>query len=161
MFVWQEKVALFGIVWYVLSIMIDQISVEQLIGTRKRAEESVADMADGELKRLTYQTILDNLVRQLLSESTGNAGRKTVVRPNSRAGSKPGGTTSRILALIDDGFFVQPRTLGDLRQALAEKGFHYRFEDLGTPLTRIVRRKELRRTQTIVSGKKVWRYSNY
>ena len=61
--------------------------------------------------------------------------------------------------LMDDGFFAQPQSLKEIRERLAESGFHYRLEDLGTPLTRLVQRKRLRRSQFVVRGKKIWKYS--
>jgi len=49
----------------------------------------------------------------------------------------------------------------EIRQTLLQNGWHYQLADLGTPLTRLVRRKLLRRTQVTDGGKKIWKYSNY
>jgi hypothetical protein len=69
------------------------------------------------------------------------------------------GTTARLLSLINEGVFSQSRSLAEIRQALSERGWQYQPEDLGTPLTRLVQRGYLRRTQESNGGKKLWRYS--
>jgi hypothetical protein len=135
---------------------------ELLVKARKAAEASVADMAEGPMKTAAFQTILSQLVQRALSidareinAASGRAAKKGKNEPRSS------GTTGRLLSLIDEGFFDQPRSLAEIKQVLAEKGFHYRLEDLGTPLTRLVQRRHLRRNQAALGGKKVWRYSNY
>jgi hypothetical protein len=62
---------------------------------------------------------------------------------------------------VDEGVFGQQRSLGEIKRILSERGWHYRLEELGTPLTRLVRKRQLRRTQVMEGGKKIWKYSNY
>jgi hypothetical protein len=135
---------------------------ELLVKARKAAEASVADMTDGPLKTAAFQTILSHLIQEELSVTSdginADSGRAA---QRKRSESRPGGTTSRLLSLLEEGFFDQPRSLAEIKQDLAEKGFHYRLEDIGTPLARLVRRRHLRRSQATVGRKKVWRYSNY
>ena len=139
--------------------MSELIGQGALLKARETAEAAVADLPAGELKMVTYQTILSQLVQHALNRDARE--RDTAVKtPTGKVGRKSSGTTGRILGLIDEGFFDQPRSLADIKEILAERGFHYRLEDLGTPLTRMVQRKRLRRSQTAIRGKKVWRYSN-
>jgi hypothetical protein len=129
---------------------------EEIIRARKAAEASVADMPEGDLKVAAFQTILSQLLQQ--GRELLDAG--PIARPKERR-KAPSGTTSRLISLIDEGVFAERRSLTAIREILAQRGWHYRLEDLGTPLTRLVRRKHLRRIQVTESGKKLWHYSNY
>jgi hypothetical protein len=137
---------------------------EKIVAARKAAEKAVEDMESGPLKRTAFQTILTQL---LLSElgSRGSAPPNVgALRSTARRkGGTPraNGTTGRLLSLIDESIFSEPRSLAEIKQTLSEKGFRYRLEDLGTPLKRLVQRKYLRRAQELEGGKKVWKYSNY
>jgi len=137
----------------------NQIANVELIKAREMAEAAVADMPEGQFKMATYQTILAQLVQHALVHDSRELKRESVQPSVTKR--KPSGTTSRVLSLIDDGFFDQPRSLAEIRETLANRGFHYRLEDLGTPLTRMVQRKHLRRSQATLRGKQVWHYSNY
>ena len=138
-----------------------EVADKELIKARERAEAAVADMPDNDFKIATYQTILAQLVQHALARDSQELKTASAQFSTAKLGRKPAGTTSRILSLIDEGFFDQPRSLAEIRETLADKGFHYRLEDLGTPLTRMVQRKHLRRSQASFRGKQVWRYSNY
>jgi hypothetical protein len=117
-------------------------------------------MSEGPLKVTAFQTILAQLLQR---QSRGVDFRSTPSRATERTKKTvarvPQGTTSRLMGLLAEGFFTKPRSLAEVRQVLAEKGWHYSLMDLGTPLTRLVRRKQLRRAQVAESGKKTWRYS--
>jgi hypothetical protein len=62
------------------------------------------------------------------------------------------------MGLVDEGVFAQSRSLAEIRRALSERGWQYQPEDLGTPLTRLVQRGYLKRTQETDGGKKLWKY---
>jgi hypothetical protein len=138
-----------------------RIIQELLKEARQTAEESVADMADRELRVPTYEIFLTALVSHALAGDDGQkefASTKTFPKEVARNST---GTTGRILGLRDEGFFDQPKSLAEIRENLAEAGFHYRLEDLGTPLKRLVQRKQLRRSKAGIRGKTIWRYSIY
>jgi hypothetical protein len=133
---------------------------DELVEAREAAEAAVSGMVDGTLKVAAFQTILEHLLQKenprVAEPISGSA------RPRKKpSGGSPSGTTGRILSLIDEGLFNQQRSLTEIRQILAERGWHYSLEDLGTPFTRLVRRKQLRRTKITDGGKKIWKYSNY
>ena len=71
------------------------------------------------------------------------------------------GTMGRLISLIDEGVFNEQRSLAEIRQALAERGWHYGLVDLETPVMRLVQRRRLRRVRVSEGGKKIWRYSNH
>ncbi len=139
------------------------MKTETIVGARRAAEAAVADMSDGPLKIAAFQTILT----QLLQQGSANDGPK-LPTPAARSsvkrkivGPSSTGTTGRLVTLIEEGIFSQQRSLAEIKQTLAEKGWFYQLQDLGTPLTRLVRRRLLRRTQVAEGGKRIWKYSNY
>jgi hypothetical protein len=143
------------------------MEVEKLISARRTAEAAVQDMADGPLRTTAFATILAQLLQEQLPTNrvaslAAPAGRPSASRRKG-AGQRRDGTTSRLLNLVDEGFFNQQRSLSEIRSALAERGWHYQVEALGTPVTRLVRSKHkyLRRTKVAEGGKKLWKYSKY
>lgn len=143
------------------------MEVDQLVKARRLAEASVRDMDDGPLKEAAFTTILTQVLQQnLLAGSPTSlmapAGRGLARRKKGSA-QRSDGTTARLLGLVDEGYFAQQRSLAEIRDVLAERGWHYQVEDLGTAVTRLVRpdRKCLRRVKVAESGKRLWRYSNY
>jgi hypothetical protein len=132
---------------------------ESIVEARRAAEAAVDDMSEGPLKVAAFQTILARLLDQEAPSVNSVAARPATAR-RSRARAVVGsGTTARLVALLEEGFFAQQRSLAQIRAVLAERGWHYRLEDLGTPVTRLVRRRLLRRTQVLDGGKKIWWYS--
>ena len=143
------------------------MDVEKLISARRAAEAAVQDMSDGPLKTTAFATILAQLLQpeptaNRITSLTASAVGPSVGRKKG-VGQRRDGTASRLLNLVEEGYFSQQRSLGEIRSALAERGWHYRVEALGTPVTRLVqpKRKCLRRTQVTEGGKKLWKYSNY
>jgi hypothetical protein len=138
---------------------------ESVIAARKAAELAVADMPSGPLKIAAFQTILTQFLQRELSpsriEPSAPLQPTKAAAKRKRVGQQAQGTTARLLGLIDEGVFSEQRTLAEIRQTLLQNGWHYQLADLGTPLTRLVRRKLLRRTQVADGGKRLWKYSNY
>ena len=133
--------------------------LETLIETRKLAEASVADMLDGPPKLTAFQTILTSLLERVFKDGgAANATAQEVGQKPTKSGTGPRG---RILALAADGFFAQPRSLSEIQEELAQRGWHYAQQNLGTPLTRLVRDHSLRRLRANDGSKKLWKYSMY
>ena|SRR5689334_8851679 len=140
------------------------MKVKDLSDARKAAEAAVAEMPDGALKISAFETILRHLLSaneegspQPSSFRDGRGTRKRI----RTAGVSPTGTSARITSLTEENFFAAQRSLSEIQAALAERGWHYRQNNLSTPLTRLVRRKVLRRTQISEGSKRVWKYSVY
>jgi hypothetical protein len=132
---------------------------ESLVEARRAAEAAVDDMSDGPLKVAAFQTILARLLDEEAGSVNSVRERPAARRKLKAAAVMGSGTTARLVALVEEGFFAQQRSLAQIRAELAERGWHYRLEDLGTPVTRLVRRRLLRRTQVLDGGKKIWWYS--
>ena len=141
--------------------MSSHVSQDDLVRARDAAMAVVSDMPDGPLKDSTYKTILSELVQHALAQPARGPNQTALRNRKGKVGGKPTGTTPRLLNLLEEGFFAQQRSLTEIRESLDERGFHYRLEDLATPLRRMVRSKRLRRSQAAVHRKKIWRYSNY
>ncbi len=142
------------------------MELEKLISARRAAEAAVEDMTDPQLKNTAFATILAHQLKEdrvRLEPSAMAPSRSKSPAAKKAPGQRRDGTTARLLDLVEENFFRQPRSLAEIRNALAEKGWHYQMEALGTPVTRLVQSKNkyLRRTQVAEGGKKLWKYSNY
>jgi hypothetical protein len=135
---------------------------DDLASAVAKAERAVQKVSNEALKVAAFQTVLQELLqrgrRNEVTHTTQT--KKAVFRPRSAAPASTG-TTGRLLSLVEDGVFGEQRSLSEIKQILAERGWHYGLEDLGTPVTRLVQRKRLRRVRVTEGGKKIWRYSNY
>lgn len=141
------------------------MELKALVAARKKAESAVAEMSDGPLKIAAFETILRRLLEggqeeDRPSQPTSPAA-PTVTRRRGPREAAPAGTSSRIMSLADEDFFKVQRSLAEVQAGLAERGWHYEQNYLSTPLTRLVRKKLLRRTQVMHGSKKLWKYSIY
>jgi hypothetical protein len=127
-----------------------------LVSIRKKAEEAVADMAEGPLKLRAFELILQSL----LCSAVPDRGAQGVERPAQPvAVEPPSSIAERIGLLANEGFFAQPRSLGEIQESLAQHGWHYPLNNLSTPLIRLVRQRSLRRIQLAAGKKRLWKYS--
>jgi hypothetical protein len=136
---------------------------DELAGAVTVAEAAVRQMPEGAMKIAAFQTVLQELLqRQRSNASSAPPPAALETAPRKRPALAPStGTTGRLIGLIEEGFFSQQRSLPEIRQVLSERGWHYKPEDIGTPVTRLVRQKRLRRVRVAEGGKKLWRYSSY
>ncbi len=132
------------------------MKTSELIAARKKAEESVSDMADGPLKATAFQVILSALLSAALTPS-GAALAETGSEESSRG--TPSSVAQRIELLKEEQFFSEPRSLSEIQSKLAEHGWHYPQTNLSTPLIRLVRQRRFRRLPTQVGKKRVWKYA--
>ena len=130
---------------------------DPLVVVRKRAERAVEGMADGPLKIAAFQTILAKLLAE--SDPTEQVQRVSVKAPAGRS-EQPGTLTGRILAIRSEGFFKTQRSLGEVRESLGSRGWHYPLTTLSGVMQALVRQRELRRERMSVGNKQVWKYSN-
>jgi len=141
--------------------------VENIQKKIELAQEAVSKVTDESLKTVAFQVVLQRL---LTSEepATGDSGEvpetsKTTQPKKKEKRGQPRGPKGRIEELIEEGFFSQKRTIGDVKGALAAHGWFHRVEDLNPTLLRLIQEKRLRRIKEPESegGKLVWRYSNW
>lgn len=65
---------------------------------------------------------------------------------------KLGGTTAKIVELIDEGYFKTTHTLAEMVVELKTKDYHLKVTDLTPSLRQIVHRKLLKKTKTRTDG---------
>lgn len=73
---------------------------------------------------------------------------------------KKGSTTEKIILLINEKFFVQNRTVGDIIEKLKSKDYHFKSSELTMSLRIIVRKELLKKTKDLPDGtkSKQWTY---
>lgn len=86
--------------------------------------------------------------------------RTVQVIPKSKNWYKPGSTVEKIVILIREDFFNQPRSLKEIISELEGKDYHLKDSDLTLPLRRVVRKGLLRKTKKMPDGtiSKKWLY---
>jgi len=129
-----------------------------LVRARKRAEQAVADMAEGALKTAAFQTILAKL---LVDADSGEQAQHAPTKVMASSKGQPRTLTDRILALRSEGFFKSQQSLGDVRAALSSRGWHYPPTTLSGVMQALVRHRELRRERVTSGSREVWKYSNF
>jgi hypothetical protein len=65
---------------------------------------------------------------------------------------KPGSTADKVISLIEEGFFDQPRTIGEMISEFKAKDYHFKPSDLTLPLRKIVQRGFLKRSKINADG---------
>ncbi|HET9177431.1 MAG TPA: hypothetical protein VFQ24_03650 [Terriglobia bacterium] len=141
------------------------MDAEQMIKLRRKAEEAVSDMPEGELKLKAFEVILTNLLlarehRQVRREESPAAHLDSAEGRARKKAAVPTSKRDRILELRNEDYFRDQRTISEVRQELATHGWHYPLTALSGVLQDLVQRRELRRQKAVEGKKKVWKYSN-
>jgi hypothetical protein len=134
-----------------------------LVELRKKAEDAVHDMPDGNMKVKAFETILAHLLGMSGTAAPGNSrrGNKVRTRETAPGSGSPKSCGERLLFLKAEGFFKSQRSIADIRVELKKNGWHYPVTSLSGPLQSLVQRRELRREHAEVEeGRKGWKYSN-
>jgi hypothetical protein len=87
--------------------------------------------------------------------------KKADIKNKVQSWYKPGSTIDKIVDLITNRFFDEPRTIGDIISELKTRDFHLKASDLTLPLRKIVRKDMLRKTKKYTNGSssKKWLYT--
>jgi hypothetical protein len=129
----------------------------------RKAESVVDHMEAGELKTVAFRIALERFLDEVPDDQQAPpVARKAARQPRPRrdVALSPNTLTGRILALKDDSFFAEQRGLGELRNELGSRGWHYPVTTLSGVMQRLVQNRELRRVRANEGKKKVWKYSN-
>lgn len=89
-----------------------------------------------------------------LDATPGHSRRKNRGRSTNAPPKKKSGPTLYITELVAEQYFKSKRTLGDIQKKLEERGHIYAQTSLSPVLTRLTRRRDLRR----IKEKKGWVY---
>jgi len=133
-----------------------------------RAERVVKNLADRALREKAFEVVLTRLlVPELIQEAKWNS--TATVRPagvglsqatDYFAKKDPKTLSQRILALQADGFFGDPKSIGDVREGLKARGWHYPVTTLSGVLQGLIQKRKLRRERVREGRKAGWKYSN-
>jgi len=133
----------------------------QLKELRKKAEDAVAEMPDGDLKTKAFEVILQHLLSTRTSVAQLEPQEKRASEKKEMLSSRKRGTNkSRILLLKDEGFFTVPRSLAQVKDELTAHGWIHPRTSLSGPLQELVQERHLRRIKDQAGKKKIWRYVN-
>jgi hypothetical protein len=135
-------------------------TADQLKELRKKAEEAVAEMPDGELKTKAFEVILQHLLSTRIIPSQPQPPEKRQPKKELTSSQKPGSRKSRMLLLKDEGFFTVPRSLAEVKDELSAHGWIHPQTALSGPLQDLVQERRLRRIKDQAGKKKVWKYVN-
>jgi len=131
------------------------------------AQKAVSKVTDEALKVVAFQVVLQRLLALEEPTTTDNSealdASKASQPLKKEKVKQPRGPKGRVEELIEEGFFSQKRTIGDVKVALAAHGWFHRVEDLNPTLLRLIQEKKLRRIKEPESegGKLIWQYSNW
>ncbi len=121
-------------------------------------------MQEGELKLKAFEIVLTHLLNSQPPDIGREGGLLTAPREEQRVSRKASRSasskTGRILALKDEEYFRELRTISEVREELASRAWHYPLSALSGPLQELVQRRELRRQKMQHGKKRVWKYSN-
>ena len=138
--------------------------MKNLIELRKKAEQAVDDMPEGDLKLKAFETILAHL---LSGDAVGDVQHVNPSKKKTAAAAKEDSPQvlksfeDRVLSLKTDEFFSEQRSIADIRMELKKNGWHYPVTSMSGPLQRLVQKKALRRERANdAEGRKGWKYSN-
>src|SRR5882762_3651572 len=90
---------------------------------------------------------VSNLMAAYESTRSPALSKRRIARPRIEKGQskKREGAADLIVGLREAGFFDKPKSLGEISDALEEKGFLYQTTSLSGVVLRLVKKKELRR----------------
>jgi hypothetical protein len=136
---------------------VNEMTEDSLVRARKRAERAVEDMDEGPLKVAAFEAILTKLLND--PDLRGQTLQDTA-RARTGKEAQPGTLSGRILAIGSEGFFKTQRSLGEIREALGSRGWHYPLSTMSGTMQGLVRQRRLRRERVDEGKKIVWKYSN-
>ena len=141
-------------------------SYEQLVA---QAEAAVSKVKDGELRRVAFEKILDDLLsaehkspNSVDTKRKANAPEKKKTGPRRSTTKRRGGPQTYVGELATEGFFKKPKTLSQVKAELENRGHHIPLTSLSGPLQKLCQRRTLRRNRTNGDGRKqTFAYSDW
>lgn len=133
-----------------------------------RAERVARNVEDQSLRDRAFEVILTRLLHsdftQIGATENSPTARPATNRLARHAGGggfkEPKSLSQRILALQDEGFFAEPKSIGSVREGLKAHGWHYPVTTLSGALQGFIQKRRLRREKVREGRKSIWQYSN-
>jgi hypothetical protein len=138
----------------------------RLYAAIREAEAAVAAVSDLALRPTAFRVVLEHLLQ---SGDAGDGSRLHAPAapptrppaPRERPTSTRRGPQARVQELLEDGFFKTPRTLSDVRTALADRGHHPSAAHVGKALQRLCQARRLRRQRGAGKEAKSYAYTTW
>lgn len=141
----------------------------------EEAEKSVSVIKDEKLRQIAFEKLLTHLLGGSDDQESGEGERvsevqKTIKQKKSvkkKGDSKPkaskGGPRAWLDELVDEDFFNEPRSAGEILIELKSRSHHLKPNDITSPLQKICHAKLLRRKTEIskASGKSAIHWVNW
>ena len=121
-----------------------------------QVEEAAGGVKDPKLRRLAFDRVLSHLL-----ELSSRGGSRTQRRAAGGPGVRGVGPLGYVEELVRDGFFAEPKTIGDVRGEIARRGRQVPVTSLSGPLQKLCQGRRLRRQKGRLSGKRSFTYANY
>lgn len=121
-------------------------------GTRVDIEGTADEVAILLARFSTQETI--GTGRAMVKNKTNKKRRKANIGKGGGSSKKQDGPTSLVTELVEEGYFKTKRTLGDIQKKLEEMGHIYAQTSISPALTRLTRKRTIRR----IKEKKGWVY---
>lgn len=80
--------------------------------------------------------------------------------PSSQPKKPKSGLKERILELLNESYFEQPKEVNEIKEELGNRGFHYNKNPIMVTLLRLVKKRVLRRIKDIKDGQNIYKYCN-
>lgn len=130
-----------------------------------QAEKAVAGVKDGELKRVAFERVLNDLLAgddgPMPSKTASKTNKKKKRRAPSSSSSgakKRAGPQAYVEEMAEDSFFDKPRTISEVKAELENRGHHIPLTSLSGPMQKLCQKKVLRRHK---ADGKTFSYSNW
>jgi hypothetical protein len=135
------------------------MDIKQIKSILKTAEKAAKTIGDKEMRLKAFEIVLSSILRTpQLSSRSGMVAESPKPRATVKQ-TRASSTSDRILLLRDEGFFVAPRTLAQVREELKRHAWHYPLTTLSGPIANLVSKRELRRVREKEGKKSVWKYA--
>jgi hypothetical protein len=108
------------------------------------AQQAVHFIPEGQYRAAAFQVMFMRLL-QPDANLTAESSRQPIPKTNGHAKAPKSETKNRILAMIADGYFDDPRLPNEVRSELQTRGFHHNAADVRMSLLRMAQNRELRR----------------
>jgi hypothetical protein len=133
-----------------------------------QAERAAATVVNSALREKAFEVILNRLLMPAIIREAGPETSYRADPSHVRASRQveyppkvePKTLSQRILALQGDGFFKEPRGIGNVREGLRARGWHYPVTTLSGALQGLIQKRRLRRERVREGHATAWKYSN-
>ena len=144
------------------------METEILTAAILKAEQAARNVTDSALREKAFEVVLNRLlvtelgrdIEPRATRATGPAESRQSNQANYAFHREPKTLSQRILALQSEAFFREPKSIGNVREGLGARGWHYPVTTISGVLQGLIQKRKLRRERVREGQKTPWKYSN-